>query len=148
MEIEAESVAYILCHRNGVDVKSDQYLSGYIDGKESFCDLEIHRILQVAGQIESRLELAERISWDLGHSTGRDDGQPPNLGVTSSIPNSIQSSALPLQLQPPPLPQPTPLDASSLVDASIQLARAIQLFVRTLLKSVYSWLKRHKTCSW
>jgi hypothetical protein len=63
-EIEAESVAYILCKRNGVDVHSEQYLSGFINGDTWLDNLEIHKILQAAGQAETKLGLSERISWD------------------------------------------------------------------------------------
>lgn len=65
-EIEAESVAYILCQRNGVKVDSDQYLSGYVKSNTSLDDLEIHRILQAAGQVESKLRLNAKATWDHG----------------------------------------------------------------------------------
>jgi IrrE N-terminal-like domain len=57
-EIEAESVAYILCHRNGVQPRSHTYLSGFIDSDITLDDIDVYQIMRAAGRVESILALA------------------------------------------------------------------------------------------
>ncbi len=49
-EFEAESVAFLLCERLGIDNPSDQYLAGYM--KQSVPPISLECIMKVAGQIE------------------------------------------------------------------------------------------------
>ena len=57
-EVEAESVAYIVCKRNGVEPKSQSYLSGFIDGYETLEEIAVYQIMRAAGRIEALLGLA------------------------------------------------------------------------------------------
>ncbi|MBC2735919.1 MAG: ImmA/IrrE family metallo-endopeptidase [Desulfobacteraceae bacterium] len=56
-EFEAESVAYIVCKRNGVELKSQTYLSGYLEADTSMKDLDVYQIMKAAGHVETLLDL-------------------------------------------------------------------------------------------
>ena len=52
-EIEAESVAYLVGHRNGVAPVSDAYLSGFIEAGEPIeRTLDVDRVMRAAGAVE------------------------------------------------------------------------------------------------
>lgn len=57
-ELEAESVAYIVCLRNGVTPKSQAYLANYVDADTNVDDLDIYQVMRAAGQIEVLLGLS------------------------------------------------------------------------------------------
>lgn len=57
-ELEAESVAYIVCNRRGVQSKSETYLSSFVDANTTVDDLDIYQIMRAAGQVETMLGLA------------------------------------------------------------------------------------------
>lgn len=57
-ELEAESVAYILCERNGVESKSQTYLANFVTENTSAGSLDIYQILRAAGQVEQILNLS------------------------------------------------------------------------------------------
>lgn len=59
-EIEAESVAYIVCRRNGVEPKSQTYLSAFVDSDTSLEDIDVYQVMRAAGQVETILNLATR----------------------------------------------------------------------------------------
>jgi hypothetical protein len=63
-EVEAESVAYIVCKRNGVEPKSQTYLSGFINGRETSEGIAVYQIMRAAGRIEALLELATATKFD------------------------------------------------------------------------------------
>lgn len=52
-EFEAESVAYLVCRRRGVDPKSDEYLSGYRKQGSDVPPISLACVMKVAGLIES-----------------------------------------------------------------------------------------------
>jgi len=53
MEIEAESVAYLVCRRKGLKASSDDYLSGYRDGLEKEMPVfSLHDVIMVTTYIE------------------------------------------------------------------------------------------------
>lgn len=58
MELEAESVAYIICEKNGINSKSSKYLSNFVTNNESVESVDIYRVMRAAGQVESLLELS------------------------------------------------------------------------------------------
>lgn len=60
-ELEAESVAYIVCARNGVTNKSESYLADFIKQDTSTCQIDLYQIMRAAGQIETLLQLAANI---------------------------------------------------------------------------------------
>jgi hypothetical protein len=56
-EIEAESVAYLVCERNGVKTKSETYLANFVSAGLSAENLDLYRITHAAGHVESVLGL-------------------------------------------------------------------------------------------
>ena len=63
-EIEAESVAYIVCERSGVHPKSQSYLSNFVQSDTSLEDLDIYQVMRAAGQVETILGIATRSRFD------------------------------------------------------------------------------------
>lgn len=62
-ELEAESVCYIVCHRNGVKPNSEAYLSGFVTGNEDMEAMDLYALLKAAGQIETLLGLVAHTSF-------------------------------------------------------------------------------------
>lgn len=56
-EIEAESVAHLVCNRAGIEPQSNKYLSSFVQNEQEIKDLDIYAILVAAGAVESLLEL-------------------------------------------------------------------------------------------
>ena len=52
-EFEAESVAYLVCLRCGIDISSEQYLSHYLGEQEHVPPISLERVMKAAGLIES-----------------------------------------------------------------------------------------------
>ena len=52
-EFEAESVAYMVCLRCGIDISSEQYLSHYLGEQEHVPPISLERVMKAAGLIES-----------------------------------------------------------------------------------------------
>ena len=52
-EFEAESVAYLVCVRCGIDTSSEQYLSYYLEEQERVPPISLERVMKAAGLIES-----------------------------------------------------------------------------------------------
>lgn len=61
-EIEAESVAYIVCTRNGVSCSSHAYLADYVKRNSTIDDVDVYQVMRAAGQVESLLELTAYLS--------------------------------------------------------------------------------------
>lgn len=57
-EIEAESAAYLVCKRNGVNPASGKYLSDFVGESTSSEDFDMYSIMRAAGHIESFLRIA------------------------------------------------------------------------------------------
>lgn len=53
-EVEAESAAYLVARRAGIDPRSASYLDKY---KDNFPDLDLHTIMRAAGEIERTMGL-------------------------------------------------------------------------------------------
>ncbi len=51
-EFEAESVAYVVCRRLGIDPKSEEYLSGYVKSDGEVPPISLECVMKVAGLIE------------------------------------------------------------------------------------------------
>jgi len=62
-ELEAESVSYIVCCRNGVKSKAESYLSDYVKENTTVDSIDLYTLLKVAGQIETLLGLAEHTKF-------------------------------------------------------------------------------------
>jgi hypothetical protein len=56
-ELEAESVAFLVCKRNGVTSKSETYLANFVDQNTTVGDLDIYQVMRAAGQVETLLGL-------------------------------------------------------------------------------------------
>lgn len=57
-ELEAESVAFIVSQRNGIEPKSQTYLSGFVNQNTTADQLDIYQIMRAAGQVEVLLNIA------------------------------------------------------------------------------------------
>ena len=62
-ELEAESLAYLVCKRNGVESKSEGYLSSYVQANTTVDHLDLYLLLKAAGQIETVLQLGDMVSF-------------------------------------------------------------------------------------
>jgi hypothetical protein len=63
-ELEAESVAYIVCERNGVKMKSQTYLSNFVAATTTVKDLDVYQVMRAAGQVEAMLGLVAHARFD------------------------------------------------------------------------------------
>jgi hypothetical protein len=76
-ELEAETVAYLVAKRNGVESKSETYLANYVRDNPTVEDLDFYQIARASGQIETLLGIAAHTQFD-----------PPNRqSVKHEIPN-------------------------------------------------------------
>ena len=58
MEIEAESICYLVCQRQGLKTNSEEYLAGHAKQEISMPDISLERVLKVTNWIE---EMGDRI---------------------------------------------------------------------------------------
>jgi len=63
-ELEAESVAYIVCRRNGVTSASETYLANYVRADTTVDQIDIYQVMRAAGQVESLLGLAAHARFE------------------------------------------------------------------------------------
>ncbi|CAE6729893.1 hypothetical protein NTGZN8_400011 [Candidatus Nitrotoga fabula] len=63
-EIEAESVAYLVCARNGVQSRSETYLKNHIENHTTVDQLDLYQIMRAAGQVEALLGLTAHMKYD------------------------------------------------------------------------------------
>jgi Zn-dependent peptidase ImmA (M78 family) len=68
MELEAESVAYLLCARNRVISKSEIYLSRYVTENTSVDHVDVYQVMRAVGQVEALLGLTAHTKYDGGKS--------------------------------------------------------------------------------
>lgn len=66
-ELEAESVAFLVCGRNGVESKSETYLSNFVETNTTVEKLDLYQVMRVAGQIESLLGLSSHTRYEKPH---------------------------------------------------------------------------------
>jgi hypothetical protein len=57
LELEAESVAFLVCARDGVSSTSETYLANYVARNMTVENSDIYQVMRAAGQVESLLEL-------------------------------------------------------------------------------------------
>lgn len=62
-ELEAESVAYIVCERNGVQSSSETYLKDYIRETTTIDQIDVYQVMRAAGQVEALVGLAEHTKF-------------------------------------------------------------------------------------
>ena len=63
-ELEAESLAYLVCARNGVTSKSEVYLKTYVTQHTTIDDVDLYQIMRAAGQVETLLGLTAHTKYD------------------------------------------------------------------------------------
>lgn len=64
LELEAESVAYLVCARNGVQSRSETYLAKYMTEKTTVEAIDVYQVMRAAGQVEGLLGLAAHTTYD------------------------------------------------------------------------------------
>jgi len=74
-ELEAESVSYMVCIRNGVDSSTEKYLSRFVGDHDTIAGLDIYLVMKAAGQVEALLELA--VNTGFGPRKKRDRSRRP-----------------------------------------------------------------------
>jgi hypothetical protein len=63
-ELEAESVAFIVCARNGVTSKSETYLTNYVTNNTTIDHIDLYQVMRAAGQVETLLGLTAHTKYD------------------------------------------------------------------------------------
>ena len=63
-ELEAESVGYIVCERNGVKSKSESYLTNYVNNNNAVDDIDVYQVMRASGQVETLLGLTAHTRYD------------------------------------------------------------------------------------
>ncbi|MBI1333746.1 MAG: ImmA/IrrE family metallo-endopeptidase [Armatimonadetes bacterium] len=63
IELEAESVAYLVASRTGIESKSEKYLSNYVKDREIVGSLDLYNVVRAAGQVETILGLHRGTSF-------------------------------------------------------------------------------------
>ena len=63
-ELEAESVAFLLCERNGIKSKSETYLQKFVAQDTTVDDLDFYQVMRAAGQVEALLGLTAQTKYD------------------------------------------------------------------------------------
>lgn len=63
-ELEAESVAYLVCGRSGVESKSQTYLTHFVEKNTTVEKLDLYQIMRAAGQIETLLSLTSHTRYE------------------------------------------------------------------------------------
>ena len=63
MEFEAESTAFLVSTRNGVDSRSHPYLSEHVTSRTTIDSIDLYHVMRAAGQIESILGLTSGMRY-------------------------------------------------------------------------------------
>ena len=66
IELEAESVAFLVCARNGVTSASETYLTNFVEANTTIDDLDVYQVMRAAGQVETMLNLGKRSKFQEG----------------------------------------------------------------------------------
>jgi antirestriction protein ArdC len=72
-EIEAESLAYLVCKRHGITSKSESYLVDYVNQNTTVGTLDLDAILKAAGQVETLLGIAAETLFEPKKQRGADE---------------------------------------------------------------------------
>jgi hypothetical protein len=73
-ELEAESLAYLVCRRHGVESKSESYLADYLDKNTTVGTLDLDAILKAAGQVETVLGIGAETLFEPKKKPGVAEG--------------------------------------------------------------------------
>jgi 5-methylcytosine-specific restriction enzyme B len=81
-ELEAESVAYLVCARNGVESKSQTYLANFVKANTTIETLDLYQVMRAAGQVETLLGLTShtRYAPPPGSEARCDDSSALSIG--------------------------------------------------------------------
>ena len=63
-ELEAESLSYIVCARNGVHSQSESYLSTHVKSDTTVDQIDLYQIMRAAGQVEALLGLTAHTKYE------------------------------------------------------------------------------------
>ncbi len=63
-ELEAESVAYIVCARNKVVSASETYLANYVRENTTLDDVDVYQAMRAAGQVEAMLGFTAHTKYE------------------------------------------------------------------------------------
>jgi hypothetical protein len=75
-ELEAESVAYLVCARNGVESKSQAYLTEFVKEHTTIEALDLYQVMRATGQIETLLGLASHTRYDRPKRNAKEKAPP------------------------------------------------------------------------
>jgi hypothetical protein len=64
VELEAESVAFLVRARNGVTSKSEKYLANYVKQNTMVDKIDLYRVMRAAGQVGTLLGLTAHTNYD------------------------------------------------------------------------------------
>jgi hypothetical protein len=64
-ELEAESVAFIVCERNGVESRSKTYLANFVNQNTTVGNLDIYQVMHAAGQAETLLGIGAKTNFKI-----------------------------------------------------------------------------------
>lgn len=73
VELEAESVAYIVCARNRVASRSKTYLANFVKEDTTLNDMDVYQVMRAAGRVEDFMGIAARHSFDLRRRGGQEE---------------------------------------------------------------------------
>ena len=62
-ELEAESVSYLVCARNGVQSKAETYLANFVKANTTTNSIDLYQVMRAAGQVETLLGLTSHTSY-------------------------------------------------------------------------------------
>ena len=63
IELEAESVSFLVCARNGVTSKAEAYLAAYVAENTTIEEVDLYQIMRAAGQVEALLGLTAQATY-------------------------------------------------------------------------------------
>jgi antirestriction protein ArdC len=75
VELEAESLAYLVCKRRGVTSKSESYLADYTQANNTVEGLDFYRLIKAAGQVETALGI---VAYTLFEPKDERNARPAN----------------------------------------------------------------------
>jgi hypothetical protein len=87
-EFEAESVAYLVCRRTGIEPKSDEYLAGYLKSNDEIPSISLDCVLKVAGLAPREQAATESDLLAYCRERLSDYKRPKQIHITDAIPRT------------------------------------------------------------
>ena len=69
IELEAESVAFIVCARNNIRSKSETYLANYVKENPTVDQVDVYQVMRATGQVEALLGLTAHTRYQRPNRT-------------------------------------------------------------------------------